>query len=115
MDVRAEYERFLRIQEGLVVVKGAIQRANLPIYEDVLRLGEKKALLQMLDGLETKEGSEPGYNGAEYHYAATIPKPEVLEIVRGIEAEIDLIQDKLNQFNAMTGVEIATAILDLAR
>src|SRR5437899_1429931 len=49
VDVRAEYERLLSLQESLVAVKAAIQRGNAPVYEDVLRLGEKKALVQMLD------------------------------------------------------------------
>ena len=115
VDVRAEFERYRMIQEGLVVVKAAVQRANSPIYEDVLRLGEKKAVLQMLAGLNTKHGSEPGYNGAEYRFEATILKPEALEMVRRIEAEIDKIQDKLNHFNATTTVEIASTVLDLAR
>ncbi len=115
VDVRAEFERHLALQEGLVVVKAAIQRANVPVYEDVLRLGEKKALLQMLNGLETKSGTEPGFGGVEYRFEATIHKPEVLEMVRRIEGEIDALQDGLNQFNATTRVEIARAVLDLAR
>jgi hypothetical protein len=115
VDVRAEYERLLMLQEGLVAVKAAIHRANSAVYEDVLRLGEKKALLQMLGGLSTKHGTEPGYNGVEYRYSATILKPEVLEMVRRLEAEIDKLQDRLNQYNATTTVEIAGAVLDLAR
>jgi hypothetical protein len=115
VDVRAEYERLLRLQEGLVAVKAAIQRANVGNYEDVLRLGEKKALVQMLGGLNTRHGTEPGYNGVEYRYAATITKPEALERVRRLEAEIDELQDKLNQYNASTRVELPQAVLDLAR
>lgn len=115
VDVRAEYERLLSLQEGLVAVKAAIQRANAAVYEAVLRLGEKKALIQMLNGLNTKHGIEPGFGGIEYRYAATITKPEVLEMVRRIEAEIDRLQDTLNQYNASTDVELPQAVLDLAR
>lgn len=115
VDVRAEYERLLTLQEGLIAVKAAVQRANAAVYEDVLRLGEKKALIQMLAELNTKHGSEPGYNGVEYRYSATILKPEVLEMVRRLEGEIDKLQDRLNQYNATTTVEIPTAVLDLAR
>ena len=115
VDVRAEYERLLMLQEGLVTVKAAIQRANAVIYEDVLRLGEKKALVQILSGLNTKHGSEPGFNGVEYRYTATITKPEVLEMVRRLEAEIDKLQDKLNHFNANVTVEIPQDVLDLSR
>jgi hypothetical protein len=115
VDVRAEYERLLMLQEGLVAVKAVIQRANTSVYEDVLRLAEKKALIQMLGGLNTKHGTEPGYAGVEYCYSATILKPEVLEMVRRLEAEIDKLQDKLNHFNATVTVEIPQAVLDLAR
>ena len=115
VDVRVEYTRFLALQEALVVVKAAIQKSNVPISEEILRLAEKKALLSMLNGLNTKHGTEPGYGGAEYRYVATIQKPEVLEIVRRVEVEIDATQDALNQFNASTTVEIARAVLDLAR
>jgi hypothetical protein len=116
VDVRAELERLLMLQDGLVVVKAAIQRTNVPIYEDVLRLAEKKALIQILNGLNTKNGTEPGYGGVvEFRYSATILKPEVLETVRRLEAEIDKIQDRLNQYNATTTVEIPQAVLDLAR
>ncbi len=115
VDVRAEFERYQILQEAMVVVKAAIQRANQPIYPDVLRLAEKKALLQMLTGLNTKQGTEPGYAGVEYRYLATIAKPEVLEIARKVESEIDKLQDLLTQFNASTSVEIARAVLDLAR
>lgn len=115
VDVRAEYERLLGLQEGLIAVKAAIHRANAPVYEDVLRLAEKKALVQMLGGLNTKHGTEPGYAGVEFRYSATIRKPEVLEMVRRLEAEIDKIQDKLNHFNATATVEVPEAFLDLAR
>jgi hypothetical protein len=116
VDVRAEYERLLAFQEALVGVKAAIHRANSPVYEDVLRLGEKKALVQMFSGLNTRHGPDvSGFNSVEVQYSATILKPEVLEMVRRLEAEIDRLQDKLNQFNATTTVELAQALLDLAR
>jgi hypothetical protein len=115
VDVRAEYDRYRKLQDGLIVVKAAIQRANLPIYEDILQLGELKSVIQMLSGLNTKQGVEPGYNGIEFRYSAVILRPQVLEMVRNLETEIDAIQDKINQFNASTRVEIPAWILDLSR
>ncbi|WP_165244439.1 hypothetical protein [Paludisphaera soli] len=114
VDARAELDRFLRLQEALVAVKAAVQRANVAIYEDVLRLAEKKSLIQMLNGLNTKHGAEPGYNGVEYRFVATIAKPEVLDMVRRLEAEIDKLQDRLNQYNATTQVDLPRSVLDLA-
>ena len=115
VDVRAEYERLGHLQEALVTVKAAIQRANGPILEDVYRLGEAKAVMQMLSGLNTKQGPEPGYNGVTYDYVATFLKPEVLEMVRRLEGRVDDIQDRINRHNATTRIELPAAVLDLAR
>jgi len=115
VDVRAEYVRYRKLQDGLIVVKAAIQRANLPIYEDILQLGELKSVIQMLSGLDTKNGTEPGYNGVEFRYSAVILKPEALGIIRELEAQIDAIQDKINEFNASNRIEIPTWILNLTR
>jgi hypothetical protein len=115
VDVRAELERLLALQGALIAVKTAIHRANASVYDDVLRLAEKKAIVQMLSNLNTKHGTEPGFNGVEYRYAAMIKKPEALELVRRLESEIDRLQDKLNEYNIAARVEIADAVLALAR
>src|SRR5271157_4316496 len=62
VDVRAEYDRYRKLQDGLIVVKAAIQRASLPIYEDILQLGELKSVIQMLSGLNTKNEGARGYS-----------------------------------------------------
>jgi hypothetical protein len=115
VDVRAEYERLLQLQRAQVAVKAAIQRGNAPVYDEVLRLAENKALAQMLTGLNTKHGTEPGFSGIEFRYVATFKKPEVLEMIRRLEAEIDRLQDRLNQYNTTTMVELSREALDLAR
>lgn len=115
IDVRAEYERYRALQEGLVAVKAGLQRANAAVYDVILRLGEKKAEVQMLAGLNTKHGAEPGYNGVEFRYIAALTKPEVLATIRGLEAEIDALQDQLNAYNATTTIELPKSVLDLAR
>jgi hypothetical protein len=115
VDVRAEFERLRMLQKALVAVKGAIHRANAPIYEDILSLGEIKGLVQMLNGLNTKHGTEPVFGGAEYRYVATIQKPEVLEQIRRLEAQIDTLQDRINAHNAATRIELPEEVLELAR
>lgn len=115
VDVRAELERFQKLQHALVTVKAAIQHANDPIYADILRLGEIKSQLQLLNGLNTTHGAEPGFNGVELLYDAAIKKPEILHMVRALEGEIDTTQDRINQHNASTQIELPSEILDLAR
>ena len=77
--------RYRKLQDGLIVVKAAIQRANLPVHEDILQLGELKSVIQLLGGLNTKNGSEPGANGVEYRYNKVMLKPEVLGMIRELE------------------------------
>ena len=115
VDVRAEYDHYRKLQDGLIVVKAAIQRANLPVYEDILQLGELKSVIQMLSGLNTKQGTEPGANGVEFRYSAVMLKPEGRKAFFRAYEQIDAIQDKLNQFNASTRLEIPAWILELAR
>jgi hypothetical protein len=115
VDVRAEFERYQALQGALVAVKSAIQRANVPVLEDILQLGELKARVQLLTNLNTKNGTEPGFNGVEFLYVATLTKPEVQGLTRRLEAEIDRVQDRLNAYNATTQVELPTAVLELAR
>lgn len=115
VDVRAEFDRMTRLQDALVVVKAAIQRANIEIYAEILRLGEIKSLIQMLNLLDTRHGAEPGQAGVEFQYVAEFRKPEVLELIRKREAEIDAIQDRINQYNAATRIELRSEVLDLAR
>lgn len=114
-DIRAEFARFEAIQAGIVAVKAAIQRANAPIFARVCELAEIKTRIKLLAGLDTKHGAEPVAYGGEAVYDATFQQPEVLDLVRRLEARADAIQDDLNQFNAATTVELATGILDLAR
>lgn len=115
VDVRAEFDRMLKLQDALVAVKAAIQRANIEIYAEILRLGEIKSLIQMLNGLETRHGVEPAYGGAEYRYVAEFRRPEVMDLIRQREGEIDAIQDRINQYNAATRIELRSEVLDLAR
>ena len=71
--------------------------------------------MQMLNGLNTKQGPEAMFNGVTYDYASAFLKPEVLEMVRRLEARVDEIQDRINRHNATTRIELPSAVLDLAR
>lgn len=115
VDVRAELGRYRRLQEALIALKAAVQRANAPVYEDILRLGEIKSTVKMLNELNTKQGKEANFGGIEFVYDSVIRKAEVLEMVRALEGEIDTIQDRLTQFNAATRIELPGDVLDLAR
>lgn len=115
VDVRAELDRYRKLQEAIIAVKAAIHRANAAVYEDILRVGEVKSAVKLLNDLNTKHGKEANYGAMEFVYDSVIRKPEVLETVRALEGEIDTIQDRLTQYNASTRIDIPGDVLDLAR
>lgn len=115
VDIRSEFERLIALQDAVVTVKAAIQRANAPVYEEVLRMAECKALAKLLEELDTKQGPQFNYQGTENHYAATITRTEAQQRIRALESEVDRLQDRLNAYNATTVIELPVSVLDLAR
>ena len=90
--------------DELVKVKAAIGAANAEIYDKIFRLAELKGLVATLSGLETKAGTfheggrfgEPGY---EVEYVAQLMKVDVDKLVAELNAEIQSLQDALDEFN----------------
>ncbi|WP_165219039.1 hypothetical protein [Aquisphaera insulae] len=115
VNIRGEYNQYRKLQDALIVIKAVIRRGNEPIYEDVLQLGELKSLIKMLSSLETRNGTEPGSNGTQVRYVAVFVKPEVLSMIRELEVQIDVIQDRIKEFQTATQVEIPAWILALSR
>jgi hypothetical protein len=90
--------------DALVQVKAAIAVANAEAYEKIFRLAELKGLVTTLDALDTKsgvfhEGANFGQSAYEVEYTAQIGKAEVDQLVAGLKAEIQALQDALDEFN----------------
>ena len=94
----------------LVKVKAAIGAANAEIYDKIFRLAELKGLVTSLKGLDTKTGLfyEHAYQGPyEVEYVAQISKVELDKIIAELNAEIQSLQDELDEFNFSHSVELA--------
>ena len=90
--------------DELVKVKAAIAQANSEIYIKIFRLAELKGLVTVLTGLDTKAGTfseSGGYGGPvfETQYVAQITKVEADKLVNELKAEIQKLQDELDEFN----------------
>jgi hypothetical protein len=85
----------------LVILKALISEANRGIQGLLIELGEKKAEAEFLSGLNTRHGSEPGYQGQTFTYIATIQKADVEKRVKQLEKEIDDLQDRVDSYNAV--------------
>ena len=90
--------------DELVKIKTAIARANVSVYDKIFRLAELKGLSSFLKELETKNGtfkeSGSGYGTVyEIEYVAQLKKKEVDTLVAATDAEIQTLQDELDEFN----------------
>lgn len=97
--------------DELVRVKAAIAAANAAIYGKIFRLAELKGLVATLTALDTKsgvfhEGRGFGEAAFEVEYLAQIGKVEVDQAVAALSAEIQALQDDLDEFNFTRSVEL---------
>ena len=107
VDVRAEYERIPQAPGWPDRRQGghpAGQPADLRGHPPARRAQERDPDARRPEH-QARHGARLQRRRVPVH-RPTILKPEVLEMVRRLEAEIDAIQDKLNQFNASTRIEI---------
>ncbi len=97
-----------RLVDHLITVKTLLMAANQPIYRDILLLAELKSTVSFLGQLPTEHGAVNRYLSGDTPQlqSAEIRKAEVdVQVIR-LEAEIDKVQDKLDEFNATTMIEV---------
>lgn len=100
-------ESYLNKTNELIVLKTAIHKANAPVFDKIFRLSELKSTIKYLSSLNCAEGKEQNRYG--------VGEPRILDaeigvlerdkMVKGLEAEIDQIQDELDYFNNVTLIE----------
>jgi DNA repair ATPase RecN len=88
----------------LVKVKAAVAAANAEIYDQIFRLAELKGLVTTLTSLDTRagvfhEGRGFTESACEVEYVAQIGKVDVDKLVAELNAEIQSLQDALDEFN----------------
>lgn len=102
-EVLAEYQK---IADHLVALKCAIAQANGGIQSSILRMAELKGRATMLRELDVRLGQEPDYSGGMTEWVSDIRSPEKASMIRAIESEIDTLQDKVDEYNANTRIQI---------
>ena len=97
--------------DELVKVKAAVAAANAEDYDKIFRLAELKGLVTTLTGLDTKagvfhEGRGFGEAAYEVEYIAQLGKMDVDKLVAELNAEIQSLQDALDEFNFTRSVNL---------
>ncbi len=119
-DVRAVFEESVTRSRELAAFKGAIAAANAGvqtgdrgIYGKLNLQAELRGLIVFLKGLNTKEGEEVERVGflsrdeaSRTIYVATIARDEVDRLVATYQAEIEQLQDEIDEFNATTRISL---------
>ena len=95
------------LRDDLIVLKTKIHTASQPIREKIFAISELKSYLQSIESMPTKNGKEVinNYNGnTETLYVAEITQIELDEMVENVKAGIELMQDEIDTFNAITSI-----------
>jgi len=97
--------------DELVKIKAAVAAANAEVYDKIFRLAELKGVVTTLTSLDTKagvfhEGRGFGEAAYEVEYVAQLSKVEVDKLVGELNAEIQGLQDALDEFNFTRSVNL---------
>jgi hypothetical protein len=119
-DVRKTFDEGVTQSRQLAALKGAIAAANAGvvagepgIYGKLNLQAELRGLIVFLKGLDTKEGEveRMGFlsrdEAARAVYVAEIKRDEIDRYVAAYQAEIERLQDEIDEFNASTRIVIA--------
>ena len=110
--LRELYKARMFLAEQLVRLKVSINAANAPIQHWIFELAECKGLAALLARIDTKHGVfVEGTSGTRVKYLAQYRKADIDKEVRRVEAEIDRIQEELDEFNHRTRIAVDTSLL----
>lgn len=120
-DVRAVFDQCVAQSRELAAFKGAIAAANAGvvsgdrgIYGKLNLQAELRGLITFMKALNTREGEEVERVGfmsrddaVRTVYVATIARDEVDRLVAAYQAEIEQLQDEIDEFNATTRITLS--------
>ncbi|PWK28236.1 hypothetical protein LV89_01017 [Arcicella aurantiaca] len=93
-----------KMQE-LVSLKTRLAQANTLVYSKIFELSELKGLAKFYKDLEIKDGLSKDHRYDEtQNYESELKVKQRDELVSELEARIEIIQDELDEFNALTEI-----------
>jgi hypothetical protein len=101
------FNQALLAQTEIIALKTAIHEASAPIRWKIFRIGELKSFVSKFNNMSTAEGivKNRGYSATtEDVYVVDFTELEKVSLIKGIQAEIESIQEELDSFNATTEV-----------
>lgn len=97
-------ERIKEKSEEIIQLKVQIQKANLPILEDIYRLAELKSLVNEMRNINSLHDRRYD-NSQAIVYTICIDEIEQEAIIADLEKQIEVIQDRIESFNFRVHIE----------
>jgi uncharacterized small protein (DUF1192 family) len=103
------------LKGNLVELKSKITLANAPVQNTIYRITELKSDITLLEKVPSKQGTFSNYGSDEkVTYVAKLTKQELDQRIALLQKEIDDLQDKLDEYNGHTTIEVNEGLLTSA-
>ena len=109
-DALARHAEYRAVQARMIEVKSKIAAANVGIGVTLETMSQLKAELALLRSLRFRDEVEVvafGEQVREYTWQSAIPEARRDTMVRELQARINALQDSVDEFNAVTRIELA--------
>ena len=104
-NVNGLVEQIQQASKELVALKAKIHKANVPVFEKIFTMAELKGQVKELRKLSTEEGKVSArYSGIVETKSVVLTALDVRNMIKGLESEIESIQDELDVHNATTNI-----------
>jgi len=104
-DPKESYSNVIAKLDELVALKTSIHKANARVYEKIFRLAELKSLTAKLKGLDCSSGKSTHWRSdAPVNKTAVISILEKDLLIKGLEKEIETLQEELDFHNSKTSI-----------
>lgn len=111
-DTKVLLADLVKMRDGLIALKSAVTVANVPIYPTLARISELKSYIEFLNGISTNEGKTThrvhGFSQEVLVLVnkATLSEKDIRSLKEETEKEIESLQEKVDDFNASTFIEV---------
>jgi hypothetical protein len=106
-DMHELHTECFHLHDQLTQLKKIIAKANAPIADKLVEMDELKSMISYLRNVNTTIGwQSQGYNTEKVCFEAILGSAELTAEADQLQKRAEQIQDELDEFNALTKVEI---------